>query len=59
MKGDHDIEAIVNILEQEEYYDKRPWHTPLLEDEENGEYYVIREIYIDEDDDIIFKIQHL
>lgn len=59
MKGDHDIETIVKILEKEEYYDARPWHTPLLKDTETGEYFIIRKIYIDEDDDVIFDIEHL
>lgn len=59
MQGDHDIETIVKILEKEEYYDARPWHTPLLKDTETGEHFVIRKIYIDEDDDVIFDIEHL
>lgn len=59
MKGDYDIEAIVKKLEKEEYYDARPWHTPLLKDDDTGECFVIRKIYIDEDDDVIFEIKHL
>ena len=59
MQGDHDIETIVRILEKEEYSDERPWHTPLLKDKETGEFFVIRNIYIDEDDDVIFDIEYL
>lgn len=56
---DHDIEDIVRILEKEEYFDERRWNTPLLRDIETGEHFVIRNIYIDEDDDVIFDIAHL
>ena len=59
MQGDHDIETIIKILEKEEYSDERPWHTPLLKDKKTGEFFVIRNIYIDEDDDVIFDIAHL
>lgn len=56
---DHDVEDIVRILEKEEYFDERRWNTPLLRDIETGEHFVIRNIYIDEDDDVIFDIAHL
>lgn len=58
MKGDYDVQAIVDKLKKEEYYDFRSWHTVLMKDEE-GEHYVIRDIYIDKDDDVIFKIRRL
>lgn len=53
---DHNVEDIVRILEKEEYSDQRPWHTPLLRDIETGECFVIRNIHIDEDNDVIFDI---
>lgn len=56
---DHDVEDIVRILEKEEYFDERRWNTVLLRDIETGEHFVIRNIHIDEDDDVIFDIAHL
>ena len=59
MMSDYDIKTIVDELEKEKYYDKRPWHTALLRDKETEENFVIKNIYIDEDDDVIFEIEML
>ena len=59
MIGDYDVQAIVNTLSTEEYYELRSWHTVLVEDEKTGEHYVIRNICIDKDDDVVFKVRHL
>ena len=56
--SDYDVETIYNTLKKEEYINERVWQTPLLTDEE-GEYYVITDIYIDEDGDVRFTINRL
>lgn len=57
--SDYDIKTIVDELKKEKYYDERPWHTALLKDKETGENFVIKNIYIDKDDDVIFEIEIL
>lgn len=57
--SDYDIKTIVDELKKEKYYDERPWHTALLKNKETGEHFVIKNIYIDEDDDVIFEIEML
>ena len=57
--SDYDIKTIVNELEKEKYYYERPWHTALLKNKETEEHFVIKNIYIDEDDDVIFEIEML
>lgn len=57
--SDYDIKTIVDELKKEKYYDKRPWYTALLKDKETEEHFVIKNIYIDEDDDVIFEIEML
>ena len=37
----------------------REYHTPLVEDIDSGEYYLIKNIYVDEDDDIIISIREI
>ena len=56
--SDYDIKTIRDRLNKQKYR-VRGSHTALLKDEETGEHYVIKDIYIDEDDDVVFKIQHL
>lgn len=57
--SDYDIKTIVNELGKEKYYYERPYHTALLKNRETGEHFVIKNIYIDEDDDVIFDIEML
>lgn len=57
--SDYDIKTIVDELKKEKYYDERPCHTALLKDKKTGEHFVIKNIYIDEDDDVIFEIEML
>ena len=59
MMSDYDIKTIVDELKREKYYDKRPYHTALLKNKETEEHFVIKNIYIDEDDDVIFEIEIL
>lgn len=55
--SDYDMERLTNELNT--IINGREWHTPLLKDIEDGEFYVIQGIYVDEDDDVIMKIQHI
>ena len=57
--SDYDIKTIVDELKKEKYYGERPWHTALLKDKEAEEHFVIKNIYIDGDDDVIFEIEKL
>lgn len=57
--SDYDIKTIVDELKKEKYYDERPWYTALLKDKKTEEHFVIKNIYIDEDDDVIFEIEML
>ena len=57
--SDYDIKTIVDELERKKYYYKRPYYTALLKNKETGEHFVIKNIYIDEDDDVIFEIEML
>ena len=55
--SDYDMERLTKELDI--IINGREWHTPLLKDIEDGEFYVIQGIYVDEDDDVIMKIQHI
>ena len=57
--SDYDIKTIVDELKKEKYYDERPYNTALLKNKETEEHFVIKNIYIDEDDDVIFEIEKL
>ena len=55
--SDLDVASIIKELNKKEYDDKQ-FQTVLLEDE-TCENYVIKDIFIDEDNDVVFKIERL
>ena len=59
MMSDYDIKTIIDELKKEKYYGERPQQTALLKDKETEKHFVIKNIYIDEDDDVIFEIEML
>lgn len=55
--SDLDVASIIKELSKEKYKDKQ-YNTLLLQDEEL-EYYVVKDIFIDEDDDVVLRISIL
>lgn len=55
--SDLDVASIVKELSKAKYKDKQ-YNTLLLQDEEL-EYYVVKDIFIDEDDDVVLRISIL
>ena len=55
--SDLDVASVVKELNKEKYKDKQ-YNTLLLQDEEL-EYYVIKDISIDADNDVVARIERL